>query len=91
MIGQGWHQVAGGAHAEILAIRSASESITSIEPLKAKFKGVELNGAELFVTLEPCNHTGRTGPCVEAIIAAGISGVVIAMRDPNPRVTGGGD
>ena len=90
VIGQGWHQVAGGAHAEILAIRSASESVASIESLKAKFKGVELKGAELFVTLEPCNHTGRTGPCVEAIIAAGISRVVIAMRDPNPRVTGGG-
>lgn len=90
VIGQGWHQVAGGAHAEILALRSASESVASIEPLKAKFKGVELKGAELFVTLEPCNHTGRTGPCVEAIIAAGISRVVIAMRDPNPRVTGGG-
>lgn len=76
VIGKGWHQFAGGPHAEVNAITDA---------------GGRSNGATLYVTLEPCNHHGRTPPCTEAILAAGISRVVVAMDDPNPRVTGGGN
>jgi diaminohydroxyphosphoribosylaminopyrimidine deaminase / 5-amino-6-(5-phosphoribosylamino)uracil reductase len=73
--GQGWHRHYGGPHAEIEALRAAG-------PLS--------RGATLYVTLEPCNHHGRTPPCTEAILAAGISRVVAAAPDPNPRVSGGG-
>lgn len=75
IIGQGFHEYDGRRHAEILALAAAGE--------KAR-------GATLYVTLEPCNHTGRTGPCTEAILAAGIQRVVVAMQDPNPAVAGSG-
>ena len=75
VVGRGYHRAAGLPHAEIEAIRDA---------------GVAANGADLYVTLEPCSHFGRTGPCTDAILAAGIRRVVAAMKDPNPRVSGGG-
>jgi len=75
IVGKGYHKKAGTPHAEIHALRDAGR--------KAK-------GATLYVTLEPCNHTGRTPPCTEAILKAGIDQVVIGMKDPNPRVAGGG-
>ena len=75
MIGDGFHQYAWRKHAEIVALEQAGE--------KAR-------GATLYVTLEPCNHTGRTAPCTEAIIAAGIARVVAAMEDPNPKTRGSG-
>jgi diaminohydroxyphosphoribosylaminopyrimidine deaminase/5-amino-6-(5-phosphoribosylamino)uracil reductase len=75
IVGEGFHQYDWRDHAEIVALKSAGE--------KAR-------GATLYVNLEPCNHTGRTGPCTEAIIAAGIQRVVSAMEDPNPLNSGGG-
>jgi diaminohydroxyphosphoribosylaminopyrimidine deaminase / 5-amino-6-(5-phosphoribosylamino)uracil reductase len=75
ILGDGFHQYAARDHAEIVALKQAGE--------KAR-------GATLYVTLEPCDHTGRTGPCTEAIIAAGISRVVAAMEDPNPKTRGSG-
>lgn len=75
IVGEGYHKAPGGPHAEVVALRRA---------------GDRARGARLFVTLEPCNHTGRTPPCTEAILSAGIQDVVVAMRDPNPQVTGGG-
>lgn len=75
IIGKGYHAAAGELHAEVNAINSAKENP---------------RGATLYVTLEPCNHTGRTPPCTQKIIAAAISRVVIAMKDPNPHVIGGG-
>lgn len=76
IVGRGYHKKAGTPHAEIHAIQDAA--------------GHSLKDATLFVTLEPCNHTGRTPPCTEAILMAGISRVVIGMSDLNPKVTGGG-
>ena len=75
VVGRGYHQKAGGPHAEVHAIDAA---------------GNQVKGATLYVTLEPCNHTGRTPPCTRKIIEAGIQRVVIAMLDPNPKVVGGG-
>jgi diaminohydroxyphosphoribosylaminopyrimidine deaminase / 5-amino-6-(5-phosphoribosylamino)uracil reductase len=75
MVGEGFHQYEWRDHAEIVALKSAGE--------KAR-------GATLYVNLEPCNHTGRTGPCTEAIIAAGVHRVVAAMQDPNPATSGRG-
>ncbi len=72
---EGYHERAGLEHAELAALREAGE--------KAR-------GGTLYVTLEPCNHEGRTPPCTEAIIAAGVGRVVIGCRDPNPHVTGKG-
>ncbi|SDM17139.1 diaminohydroxyphosphoribosylaminopyrimidine deaminase / 5-amino-6-(5-phosphoribosylamino)uracil reductase [Geoalkalibacter ferrihydriticus] len=75
VIGEGFHLRAGEAHAEIHALHQAAE---------------RTNGADLYVTLEPCSHQGRTGPCVEAVISAGIRRVFIGCRDPNPQVAGRG-
>ena len=75
IVGAGFHQYAERDHAEIVALKQAGE--------KAR-------GATLYVTLEPCNHTGRTGPCTESIISAGVSRVVAAMEDPNPKTRGSG-
>lgn len=76
IIGKGYHKAAGSAHAEVNAIDDAGDAA---------------RGATLYVTLEPCNHTGRTPPCTEKILAAGISRVVVAIEDPNPDVRGGGN
>lgn len=76
VIGQGYHQVVGGPHAEVHALDSAGSSA---------------RGATLYVTLEPCNHFGRTPPCTQKIMAAGIRRVVVAMADPDPTVKGGGN
>lgn len=74
IVGRGWHRQVGGAHAEVEALRAAGE--------KAR-------GATLYVTLEPCNHHGRTPPCVDAVLAAGIARVVACHRDPNRLAAGG--
>ena len=75
VVGSGHHERAGEEHAELGALR---------EP------GARAKGATLYVTLEPCNHQGRTPPCTEAVVAAKLARVVISCRDPNPHVTGGG-
>src|SRR6266446_1143844 len=75
IVGEGFHQYEWRDHAEIVALKSAGE--------KAR-------GGTLYVNLEPCNHTGRTGPCTEAIIADGVRRVVAAMQDPNPATSGRG-
>src|SRR3989338_5729289 len=75
IIGKGYHKKAGHAHAEINALKQA---------------GIKAKGAEMYVTLEPCSHFGRTHPCVDAIIKAGIKKVFIGMKDPNPLVAGKG-
>lgn len=73
VVSEGWHSRAGGDHAEIAALDEA---------------GRKARGATLYVTLEPCNHYGRTPPCVEAILRSGISRVVVGNLDPNPRMQG---
>ncbi|WTP78551.1 bifunctional diaminohydroxyphosphoribosylaminopyrimidine deaminase/5-amino-6-(5-phosphoribosylamino)uracil reductase RibD [Streptomyces sp. NBC_00178] len=75
-VGEGFHERAGGPHAEIHALREAGE---------------RARGGTAYVTLEPCNHTGRTGPCAQALIEAGVRRVVYAVADPNPQATGGAD
>jgi len=78
VIAEGWHDHLGGLHAEQMAIHDAEE------------KGNSPNGATAYVTLEPCNHFGRTPPCTEALMWAGVSEVVVAHADPNPTVRGNG-
>ena len=78
VIGEGWTQPAGGNHAEIEALNDA------------RAKGHDVRGATVYVTLEPCSHFGRTPPCCDALIAAGVGRVVAAVQDPNPLVAGQG-
>ncbi|MBP2635637.1 MAG: ribD [Firmicutes bacterium] len=75
IVGQGWHRKAGTPHAEVHALAQAGELA---------------KGATIYVTLEPCSHHGRTGPCADALIEAGVKKVVVAMTDPNPEVAGNG-
>ena len=75
VVGRGFHTYAGLKHAEIHALDQA---------------GDRARGATLYINLEPCSHQGRTGPCAEAIVAAGVTEVVTAMQDPNPQVRGDG-
>jgi diaminohydroxyphosphoribosylaminopyrimidine deaminase/5-amino-6-(5-phosphoribosylamino)uracil reductase len=78
VIAEGWHDHIGGLHAEQMAIADAEA------------RGVSLQGATAYITLEPCNHFGRTPPCTESLLWAGIKKVVIGALDPNPTVRGGG-
>lgn len=82
VIGQGWHQQAGGPHAEVHALMQAQQN-TSTPSLATQ-------GATVYVTLEPCSHHGRTGPCAQALIQAEVARVVIAKQDTNPEVSGRG-
>ena len=75
VVGTGWHEKKGGPHAEVFALQAAGE---------------RARGATAYVTLEPCSHVGSTGPCADALVAAGVSRVVGAMRDPFPQVDGTG-
>lgn len=77
VLAEGWHRGAGTVHAEVDALSQLADG--------------EARGATAVVTLEPCNHTGRTGPCAEALIGAGIARVIFAVADPNPESTGGAE
>ncbi|MHB1490111.1 MAG: bifunctional diaminohydroxyphosphoribosylaminopyrimidine deaminase/5-amino-6-(5-phosphoribosylamino)uracil reductase RibD [Cellulomonas sp.] len=77
VLGEGWHAGAGTAHAEVAALRDA------------RGRGSDVRGGTAVVTLEPCNHTGRTGPCAVALADAGVARVVYAVPDPSPRASGG--
>src|SRR6266567_5197843 len=79
VIGEGWHERAGEAHAEVRALADVQA------------RGGTARGATIYVTLEPCNHTGRTPPCTDALLAAGIVRAVVAMRDPNPLAARGAE
>ena len=74
VVAEGWHERFGTPHAEVMALRAA---------------GTRANGSTMYVTLEPCTHHGKTPPCVDALIEAGVKRVVIAARDPNPVAAGG--
>ena len=76
VVGEGWHERAGGPHAEVVALERAGE---------------RSRGATVHVTMEPCSHHGRTPPCADALVAAGVARVVIGSRDPNPGARGGAD
>jgi len=75
VVGEGWHKLAGAAHAEINALNAA---------------GDKASGATVYVTLEPCSHHGKTPPCVDALLKAGVAEVVVGLEDPNPKVNGRG-
>ena len=75
IVGRGYHLYSKKDHAEVCALREA---------------GTDAHGADLYVTLEPCNHQGRTPPCTQEIISGGVRRVFVAVRDPNPEVRGGG-
>jgi len=75
VVGEGWHERAGGDHAEVVALKAA---------------GASAAGSTAYVSLEPCNHHGRTPPCTHALIDANVGSVIAAMQDPNPQVAGGG-
>src|SRR5512144_578157 len=75
VVGRGFHTFTGRKHAEILALEAAGE---------------QARGATLYINLEPCSHTGRTGPCADALVSAGVAKVVAAMQDPNVLVAGEG-
>ena len=75
IVGEGWHQMAGGPHAEVVALKQAGE---------------QAQGATCYVTLEPCSHFGRTPPCAQGLITAKVAKVIAAMVDPNPQVSGSG-
>jgi diaminohydroxyphosphoribosylaminopyrimidine deaminase/5-amino-6-(5-phosphoribosylamino)uracil reductase len=79
IIGEGWHERAGQGHAEVNALAAVRSA------------GLESAGTTAYVTLEPCSHYGRTPPCTDALIAAGVARVVYAVQDPNPEVSGRGD
>lgn len=79
VLGEGWHRGAGTAHAEVAALADARR------------RGVDVRGATAVVTLEPCDHTGRTGPCSVALLEAGVARVVVSVADPNPQAAGGAD
>lgn len=74
VVGEGWHERPGGPHAEVVALEQGGDRAA---------------GATLYLTMEPCNHHGRTPPCTEAILAAGVARVVVGSRDPNPKAGGG--
>ena len=76
IVGEGWHERAGGPHAEAAALAAAGDAA---------------RGSTAYVTLEPCTHTGRTGPCADALVAAGVARVVVGLADPNPLASGGAD
>jgi diaminohydroxyphosphoribosylaminopyrimidine deaminase/5-amino-6-(5-phosphoribosylamino)uracil reductase len=84
VIGEGWHEYDLLDHAEVVALKEAAQHALTYQ------KEDRLKGGTAYVTLEPCNHTGRTGPCSEALIAAGLKRVVAATIDPNPAVAGHG-
>lgn len=79
VVGEGWHRGAGTAHAEVAALQDARE------------RGADARGTTAVVTLEPCDHTGRTGPCSLALISAGVARVVVGVPDPNPVAAGGAE
>jgi diaminohydroxyphosphoribosylaminopyrimidine deaminase / 5-amino-6-(5-phosphoribosylamino)uracil reductase len=83
IVGEGFHPGAGQPHAEVFALKAAGVGADSPEENRAR-------GATVYVNLEPCNHYGRTPPCSEALIAAGVARVVVGIVDPNPLVAGGG-
>ena len=78
IIGEGWHERAGEAHAEVAALAAVRDA------------GLSATGSTVYVTLEPCSHYGRTPPCTDALIAAGVARVVYSVQDPNPEVSGRG-
>jgi len=78
-LAEGWHAGVGTPHAEVAALRAAAVA------------GIDVRGCTAVVTLEPCNHTGRTGPCAQALLDAGVARVVLAVRDPNPVAAGGAE